>query len=52
VRAIVPILEHIGPVLDRTFDQVGSFISKHGATPAEPSLTVYYVEGHCERALK
>ncbi len=49
VRAIVPDLEHIGPVLDRTFDQVGNYISQHGATPIDPSTAVYYVEGHCEQ---
>ena len=49
VRAIVPDLEHIGPILDRTFDQVGDYIYQHGATPVEPSTAVYYVEGYCEQ---
>lgn len=49
VRALVPDLEHIGPVLDHTFDQVGNYISQHGATPLDPSTTVYYVEGYCEQ---
>lgn len=49
VRALVPDLEHIGPVLDRAFDQAGNYISQHGATPIDPSTTVYYVEGYCEQ---
>lgn len=49
VRALVPDLEHIGPVLDRTFDQVGQYIYGHSATPLEPAITVYYVEGYCEQ---
>ncbi|MGH2478715.1 MAG: MerR family transcriptional regulator, partial [Ktedonobacteraceae bacterium] len=49
VRAIVPDLEHIGPVLDRTFDQIGEYIYGHGATPVEPAIAVYYVEGYCEQ---
>lgn len=48
-RTIVPDLEHIGPVFNRTFDQVGSYIYKSGATPIEPAIAVYYVEGYCEK---
>ena len=49
VREVVPDIEHIGPVLNRIFDQVGAYIYGHGATPIEPATTIYYVEGYCEK---
>lgn len=47
VHAIVPDMEQIGSVLDRSFDQVGGYINQHGATPIEPAITLYYEEGSC-----
>ena len=48
VRGVAPNMEQIGPTLDRLFDQVFSYMSQHGATAAEPALTLYHNVGGTE----
>ena len=49
IQGVAPDMEHLGPTLDRLFDQVIDHIRQQGATEAGPGITLYYDSEYCDR---